>query len=193
MVKYVKRVVSQCMLARTLRGMIWIVSLFAPEAKNMPKQYIFPSLVLLASLITVPVFADGTPGERPVQGPAPLKPDISSSAQTPCQRDCIIPFAPITRHAPVSPPVYQPPVSAPPAPQPARFDFGGFTGGVGSGVGGGYYYGGGGTVILNNAPRYSGVLSHRASVFTFRQRGGGGGGKPHRNPCGGCGGGKAGH
>lgn len=60
-----------------------------------------------------------------------------------------------------------------------RLDMASFSGGVGNGVDGGFY-GGGGTVFISSGRSYSGVLSHGASRFTFRdnrggKRGGGGG------------------
>lgn len=64
-----------------------------------------------------------------------------------------------------------------------RLDTASFSGGVGNGVDGGYY-GGGGAIFISSGRSYSGVLTHSASHFTFRSRGGkkwrGGGG-------GGCG------
>jgi len=59
-----------------------------------------------------------------------------------------------------------------------RLDMASFSGGVGNGVDGGYY-GGGGGIVISSGRSYSGVLSHGASRFTFRNRGGkrrGGGG-----------------
>ncbi len=164
----------------------------------MSKRYTLAGAALVAAFIAGPAFADGTPGQTPVQGPAPLsaQPHHSSPhhAAT-CQHgqtahhgrtDCIVPFAPITGRVQYTPPpaVFQPPA---PAPQAMNIDLASFNGGVGSGVGSGFY-GGGGTIVLNNSARFSGVLSHRASVLTFRHRGGGGGKPPH-SPCGSCGGG----
>ena len=62
-----------------------------------------------------------------------------------------------------------------------RLDTASFSGGVGNGVDGGFY-GGGGAIFISSGRSFSGVLSHRASHFTFRRygggkkRGGGGGG-----------------
>ncbi len=64
-------------------------------------------------------------------------------------------------------------------------DLASFSGGVGNGVDGGFY-GGGGTVFIGGGQRFSGVLSHGASSFTFR-RGHRGGGKRGHGGGGGCG------
>jgi hypothetical protein len=64
-----------------------------------------------------------------------------------------------------------------------RLDTASFSGGVGNGVDGGYY-GGGGAIFISSGRSYSGVLSHRASHFTFR---GHRGGKKRRGGGGGCG------
>ncbi len=66
------------------------------------------------------------------------------------------------------------------APSALTLDLASFSGGVGNGVDGGFY-GGGSTVILGGDRRFSGVLSHAASSFTFRQR------RTHRGGGGGCG------
>lgn len=79
------------------------------------------------------------------------------------------------------------------APQQMPIDISGFSGGVGAGLGGEPVYGGG-TVFFGSDKRFSGVLSHGASAFTFQQRSNrGGGGKgghkprhPKPKPCGGC-------
>ncbi len=65
-------------------------------------------------------------------------------------------------------------------------DAGSFSGGVGNGVDGGFY-GGGGAIVLGGERRFSGVLSHSASAFTFRQRGTRGGKRGHHGGGGGCG------
>jgi len=79
-------------------------------------------------------------------------------------------------------------------PQQMTVDISGFSGGVGAGLGGEPVFGGG-TVFFGGDKRYSGVLSHGASAFTFQQRSTGGGGHkpPHKprhhpkpKPCGGC-------
>lgn len=75
-------------------------------------------------------------------------------------------------------------------PQQMVVDISGFNGGVGAGLGGEPVFGGG-TIFFGGDKRYSGVLSHGASAFTFQQRsrGGKGGHKPHHpkpKPCGGC-------
>ena len=73
-----------------------------------------------------------------------------------------------------------------------KLDVASFSGGVGNGVDGGFY-GGGGGIFIGGGKSYSGVLSHAASQFTFRQRGGkkrGHGGKRgghHGGGGGGCG------
>ena len=68
-----------------------------------------------------------------------------------------------------------------------QLDMGSFTGGVGAGVGGDFY-GGGGAVIITGSKRYSGVMSHSASSYTFRShRSYRGGGKKRRGGGGGCG------
>ena len=81
------------------------------------------------------------------------------------------------------------------APSALTLDLASFSGGVGNGVDGGFY-GGGGTIVLGGERRFSGVLSHAASSFTFRQRrshrGGGGGGGGGCGCMGGMGGGMGG-
>lgn len=73
------------------------------------------------------------------------------------------------------------------APQGLTLDMAAFTGGVGNGVDGGYY-GGGGGIVISGGRSYSGVLSHSASSFTFRQRSHGRrGGKKRGGGGGGCG------
>lgn len=69
-------------------------------------------------------------------------------------------------------------------------DMASFSGGVGNGVDGGFY-GGGGTVFIGGGQRFSGVLSHGASSFTFR-RGHRGGKRRGGGGCGGCMGGMGG-
>jgi len=63
-------------------------------------------------------------------------------------------------------------------------DLASFSGGVGNGVDGGFY-GGGGTIFFAGDKSFSGVLSHRASAFTFqrRSRGGKRGGGGHNCGC----------
>lgn len=64
-----------------------------------------------------------------------------------------------------------------------RLDTASFSGGVGNGVDGGFY-GGGGAIFISSGRSFSGVLSHRASQFTFRGHRGGG---KRRGGGGGCG------
>ena len=64
-----------------------------------------------------------------------------------------------------------------------QLDLASFSGGVGNGVDGGFYGGGGGAIIIGGSRSFSGVLSHSASSFTFRSRGGG----KKRRRGGGCG------
>ena len=92
------------------------------------------------------------------------------------------------RAAPPPPPVrYVPPVA-----QTVSLDLASFSGGVGNGVDGGYYGGGGGYISVGGGARFSGVLSARASAYTFTSGGGKwhGGGKPGGGGCGCTGGGK---
>ena len=70
-------------------------------------------------------------------------------------------------------------------------DLASFSGGVGNGVDGGFY-GGGGTIFIAGSNRFSGVLSHSASSFTFRQRRHGGGKRGGGGGCGCMGGGMGG-
>mgnify|MGYP001801787144 CR=1 FL=1 len=68
--------------------------------------------------------------------------------------------------------------------QGIHLDLASFNGGVGNGADGGCYGGGGGAIIITGGQRFSGVLSHPASRFTFRNRGGGK--KRHGGGCGKC-------
>lgn len=96
----------------------------------------------------------------------------------------------VTRSATTSTRTVSAPVKRPVIvrPQQMTVDISGFSGGVGAGVGGEPVFGGG-TIFFGGDKRFSGVLSHGASAFTFQQRSRGGGGhKPHHppKPCGGC-------
>ena len=53
-----------------------------------------------------------------------------------------------------------------------QLDLASFSGGVGNGVDGGFY-GGGGAIVIGSGRSFSSVLTHSASSFTFRSRGGG--------------------
>lgn len=209
----------------------------------MPFYYRFMAIFGLIIVLTLPAFADGTPGKPVNRGPVPVKAhkmippepgcyliedELGPAWSCPARRTTIEPPAPVitktktktstpccgtvTRtivkeHPPV---VTKRVVTHRKAPtrtvtrthtrHPVRtvqrvetstvqLDMGSFTGGVGSSVGGDFY-GGGGAIIISGGKRYSGVMSHSASSFTFRsshrshggkkrRRGGGGG-----TPCG---------
>ncbi|MCF6329026.1 MAG: hypothetical protein L3J02_04420 [Henriciella sp.] len=159
----------------------------------------------MLALFSAPVFADGTPGQRINHGPAPLQAHNMPPPEPGCVLiegntwSCPVPktrytHAPsqttrttqtVRRSAPTTTRrTYTRTVPATTttrrtrtvaAPSTLTLDLASFSGGVGNGVDGGFY-GGGGIIILGGDRRFSGVLSHAASAFTFRQRRGGGGG-----------------
>ena len=170
------------------------------------------ALITALTLFAAPSFADGIPGQKVNRGPTPLKAHKMTPPEPGCvlvegnKWSCPVPAARFT-HAP-APKYHAAPVTrttstrtytrthAPTVTRRAvatrtvatsqeiKLDMGAFNGGVGAGVGT-EFYGGGGTIIIGGGKRYSGVLSHAASRFTFRHRGGGGGKHhPRPRPCG---------
>jgi len=163
------------------------------------------AIAAMAALFSAPVFADGTPGQRINRGPAPLQahnltpPEpgcvlVEGNAWScPAPRQTTRTIQTVRRSVPTTTRrTYTRTVPATTttrrtrsatrtrtvaAPSALTLDLASFSGGVGNGVDGGFY-GGGGIVILGGDRRFSGVLSHAASSFTFRQRrrhrGGGG-------------------
>ncbi len=138
------------------------------------------TLILTATLalFTAPVFADGTPGQRINRGPAPLQ----AHNMAPPEPGCVL-IEGNTWSCPAPQRAVQQTTQTVrrSAPSTLTLDLASFSGGVGNGVDGGFY-GGGGIIILGGDRRFSGVLSHAASAFTFRQR------RTHRSGGGaGCG------
>ncbi len=186
----------------------------------MPICNRFLAIAAVSALFAAPVFADGTPGKQVNRGPAPLQAHAMAPPAPGCvlvegntMWSCPAPQAQFTR-APqtrlAGPPTVTRTVrrSAPTtttrrvtrsrpvttrrvaATQQVTLDLASFSGGVGNGVDGGFY-GGGGAIFFGGGQRYSGVLQHGASAFTFQRRGGGGkkrGGKKYgSHGGGGCG------
>ena len=201
----------------------------------MPFYYRFLSMMGVILILTLPAFADGTPGKPVNRGPEPVKAhkmippepgcyliedELGPAWSCPARQTIKAHPAPVITKTKTSTPCCgsvtrtivkeHPPVvtkrivthrKAPTRTvtrthtrHPVRtvqrvetstvqLDMGSFSGGVGAGIGGDFY-GGGGAVIITGGKRYSGVLSHSASSFTFRshrggkkRRGGGGCGK----------------
>lgn len=210
----------------------------------MPFYYRFTAILGLIIILTLPAFADGTPGQPVNRGPEPVR----AHKMTPPEPGCYLiedahgpawscpPLRTATPHpAPVirqsktktktstpccgtvtrtivkqhPPVVTKRMVTHRKAPtrtvtrtqtrHPVRkvqrvetrtvqLDMGSFSGGVGAGIGGDFY-GGGGAIIITGGKRYSGVMSHSASSYTFRSHRSHRGGKKRRrggggSPCG---------
>lgn len=136
---------------------------------------------------------------RPTQEPHPAPVVHKQSAHQPCcgtfKRTIVKEHPPVItkrtvthRSAPVTrTTVHQPvrTVRVVERSQDIHLDLASFSGGVGNGVDGVFYGGGGGAIIVTGGQRFSGVLSHSASSFTFRSRGGGKK-KRHGGGCGKC-------
>lgn len=147
-----------------------------------------------SAALTVPALADGTPGQKVNRGPEPVQPHQPKSAPAPAPikqtsstsccgtttRRIVKEHPPVVtkrivthRQAPAQPTVTRREVTTQRTVQTrseVRLDMASFTGGVGAGVSGGYYGGGGGAIIVTSGKRYSGVLNHGASAFTFTRR-----------------------
>ena len=138
------------------------------------------SVAALAALFASPALADGRNRVVP-QGPTPLQPH----AETFCPDGvvvgdtCRIVRTVVQNPAPEVRRVVR---QAAPAPVQASYDFSGFTGGVGSAVGGGTYGGGGRVIVIGSDRRYSGIRqSYSHSGYSYSYSGsrfsiGGGGG-----------------
>lgn len=141
--------------------------------------------LMVSAALAVPAFADGVPGQKVNRGPEPVQPHEPDPAPEPTQQtNAALCCGTTTRtvvkqHPPV---VTKRTVVHRAQPQTVttqrtveassdiRLDMASFTGGVGNGVTGGFYGGGRGVVLLTGGKRYSGVLSHNASAFTFSRR-----------------------
>lgn len=140
----------------------------------------------ISAALAVPAFADGVPGQKVNRGPEPVQPHAPAPSPDPMQQTRATPCCGTTTRTVVKqhpPAVTKRTVTHRKAPtQPrtshrtvqasseVRLDTASFTGGVGAGVSGGFYGGGGGVIVLTGGQRFSGVLSHGASAFTFSRR-----------------------
>ena len=149
----------------------------------MPNPHKWSGLLIAATLLAAPAFADGKDTGRPVQGPEPLKPHAQTCVPELKGHDACPTHTVKRKVYRKRAPVRTQRVVRKAAAPVARYDFSGFNGGVGARVDGGYYGGNGAFIVTGSSPRYSGVLSSRAAAFTFRHKAPRPSPKPRPTPC----------